>query len=104
MDVKRPNSRKKDQHRPLQDLPKFTQIGIFGSKLYHLATLARRQVHCGIKKFGDAMICLFSAAFLHMLSESTSSFLSPPTPIQKRIYVKQIRNKNFRSIIAYVCI
>jgi hypothetical protein len=28
------------QHLPLQDLPKFTQIGIFGLKIYHLATLA----------------------------------------------------------------
>jgi hypothetical protein len=23
----------------LQDIPKFTQVGIFGSKIYHLATL-----------------------------------------------------------------
>jgi hypothetical protein len=29
----------KKQHLPLPDLPKFTQIGIFGLKLYHLATL-----------------------------------------------------------------
>jgi hypothetical protein len=29
----------KYQHRPLQDLPKFTQIGIFGLKIYQLATL-----------------------------------------------------------------
>jgi hypothetical protein len=27
-----------DQHFPLQDPPKFTQIGIFGLKTYHLAT------------------------------------------------------------------
>jgi hypothetical protein len=27
------------QHHPLQDPPKFTQIGIFGLKIYHLATL-----------------------------------------------------------------
>jgi hypothetical protein len=26
---------------PLQDPPKFTQIGIFGLKMYHLATLVR---------------------------------------------------------------
>jgi hypothetical protein len=29
----------KNQQLPLQDLPKFTQIGIFGLKIYHLATL-----------------------------------------------------------------
>jgi hypothetical protein len=28
-----------DQHLPLQGPPKFTQIGIFGLKIYHLATL-----------------------------------------------------------------
>jgi hypothetical protein len=28
-----------DQHLPLQVPPKFTQIRIFGSKLWHLATL-----------------------------------------------------------------
>jgi hypothetical protein len=28
----------KYQHLPLQDLPKITQIGIFGLKIYHLAT------------------------------------------------------------------
>jgi hypothetical protein len=27
------------QHQPLQDPPKFTQSGIFGMKIYHLATL-----------------------------------------------------------------
>jgi hypothetical protein len=27
------------QHLPLQDPPKFTQNGIFGLKIYHLATL-----------------------------------------------------------------
>jgi hypothetical protein len=27
------------QQNPLQDLQKFTQIGIFGFKIYHLATL-----------------------------------------------------------------
>jgi hypothetical protein len=29
------------QHLPLQDPPKFTQNGIFGLKIYHLATLVR---------------------------------------------------------------
>jgi hypothetical protein len=28
------------KHLPLQDHPKFTQIRIFGLKIYHLATLA----------------------------------------------------------------
>jgi hypothetical protein len=41
-----PNGRKKDQmaiiiyqHLPLQATPKFTQIDIFGLKIYHLANL-----------------------------------------------------------------
>jgi hypothetical protein len=36
----RPNSYTIYQHLPLQDPPKFTEIGIFGLKIYHLATLA----------------------------------------------------------------
>jgi hypothetical protein len=39
----RPNGHKIYQHLPLQDPPRFTQIGIFGSKICHLATLL--QVH-----------------------------------------------------------
>jgi hypothetical protein len=35
----RPNSHIIYQHLPLQDLPKFTQIGILGLKICHLATL-----------------------------------------------------------------
>jgi hypothetical protein len=31
------------QHLPLQEPPKFTQIGIFGLKINHLATLTWRQ-------------------------------------------------------------
>jgi hypothetical protein len=31
------------QHLPLQDHPKFTQIGILGFKIYHLATLIDRK-------------------------------------------------------------
>jgi hypothetical protein len=31
------------QHLPLQDPPKFTQIGILGLKIYHLASLV--EVH-----------------------------------------------------------
>jgi hypothetical protein len=37
----RQNDRKIDQHLPLHEPPKFTQIGIFGLKLCHLATLPR---------------------------------------------------------------
>jgi hypothetical protein len=33
------------QHLPLQDPPKFTQIGIFGLKIYHLATLLDMSRH-----------------------------------------------------------
>jgi hypothetical protein len=35
----RPKGHKTYQHFPLQDPPKFTQIGIFGSKTNHLASL-----------------------------------------------------------------
>jgi hypothetical protein len=34
-----PNGRKIDQHVPLQDPPKFTQIGSFWFENWHLATL-----------------------------------------------------------------
>jgi hypothetical protein len=43
-----PNGRKIDQHLPLQDPLKFTQIGIVGLKIYHLATWGR----------GIASVCL----------------------------------------------
>jgi hypothetical protein len=35
----RPNGHKMYQHLPSQDPPKFTQNGILGLKIYHLATL-----------------------------------------------------------------
>jgi hypothetical protein len=35
----RPTGHKINQHLPLQDPPKFTQIGLFGLKICHLATL-----------------------------------------------------------------
>jgi hypothetical protein len=35
-----PNGHKIYQHLPFQDPPKFTQFGIFGLKIYHLAALA----------------------------------------------------------------
>jgi hypothetical protein len=35
-----PNGRIIYQHLPLHDPPKYNQIGIFGLKIYHLATLA----------------------------------------------------------------
>jgi hypothetical protein len=34
-----PNGLKICQHLPLQDTPKFTQMVIFGLKIYHLATM-----------------------------------------------------------------
>jgi hypothetical protein len=37
--LNRPNDNKIDQDFPLPDPPKFTQIGIFGLKTNHLATL-----------------------------------------------------------------
>jgi hypothetical protein len=37
----RPIGHKTYQHLPLQDPPKFAQIGIFGLKICHLATLAK---------------------------------------------------------------
>jgi hypothetical protein len=41
----------KYQYFPLLDLPKNTQIGIFGLKIYHLATLKRAQkIHSLIQK------------------------------------------------------
>jgi hypothetical protein len=38
--LNRPNGHKIYQDFPLQDPPKFTQIGIFGLKTNHLATLS----------------------------------------------------------------
>jgi hypothetical protein len=43
--------RGKIKHLPLQDPQKFTQIGIFGLKMYHLATL----LEMGIVGFFDAL-------------------------------------------------
>jgi hypothetical protein len=40
------------KHLALQDLPKFTQIWIFGLKIYHLAALDETlQVHAAFKKY-----------------------------------------------------
>jgi hypothetical protein len=39
MALKETECHKIDQHLPLQDRPIFTQIGIFGLRVYHLATL-----------------------------------------------------------------
>jgi hypothetical protein len=41
------------QHLPLQYPRKFTQIGIFGLKIYHLATLSRRETQTSKKRFGS---------------------------------------------------
>jgi hypothetical protein len=40
----RTNGHKMYQQLPLQDPPKFTQIRLFGLKIYHLATPAKRQL------------------------------------------------------------
>jgi hypothetical protein len=37
-----PNGHKIYRHLPLQDPPRFTQIGVWGLKIYHLATLVCR--------------------------------------------------------------
>jgi hypothetical protein len=46
-----PNGHKIYQHFPLQDTPKYTQIGIFGLKINHLVTLVF--VCCSKKKSGN---------------------------------------------------
>jgi hypothetical protein len=57
-----PNGHKIYQHVPLQDPPKFTQNGIFGLKLYHLATLLRAGRHECIKIFRQVVHLSFVAA------------------------------------------
>jgi hypothetical protein len=53
------------QHLLLQDSPTFTQIGIFGLKIYHLATLTLHSSHL---KF-DSKICILASDFgQHCLS------------------------------------
>jgi hypothetical protein len=49
----RPNGLKIYQHLQLQDPPKFTQIGIFGLKICHLATLLLQegQAYLGIVSY-----------------------------------------------------
>jgi hypothetical protein len=50
------------QYRRLQDPPKFTQIGIFGLKIYHLATLLRSQFRgttVGLASFSKKKIYQF---------------------------------------------
>jgi hypothetical protein len=46
MAVNRPNGKMIYQHLPLKDPTKFTQIGIFGLKIYHLATLVGMNDDC----------------------------------------------------------
>jgi hypothetical protein len=57
-----PNGHTIYQHLPLQDRPKFTQIGIFGWKIYHLATLAwTKQCRCLVRYYvtgRDVSLCL----------------------------------------------
>jgi hypothetical protein len=55
----RPNGHKINQHLPLQDPPKFTQIGIFGMKICHLATLvmASKSVS-GLTDYKEYQFCV----------------------------------------------
>jgi hypothetical protein len=56
-----PNGHKIYQHLPLQDPPKFTQIGILGLKIYHLATLpSLAKVH-----FSPALRYLHLCTYMH---------------------------------------
>jgi hypothetical protein len=51
--LNRPNDRCKIyQHLPLQDRPKFTQTGIFGLKLFHLATPVLRFCKSNVQRRG----------------------------------------------------
>jgi hypothetical protein len=38
MEINRPDGHKIYQHLSLKDTPKFTQIGIFGLKIFHLCS------------------------------------------------------------------
>jgi hypothetical protein len=78
----RPNGHKIYQHISLQDTRKFTQIGIFGLKICHLATLPKRASVCSRAKDSkvDVMfICLIVGGFGTSLSLSLS--LSLPLPL-----------------------
>jgi hypothetical protein len=44
------NGHKIYQHLPLQDHPKFTQVGIFGLKIYHLVTLELGAIFAPVSK------------------------------------------------------
>jgi hypothetical protein len=70
----RPNGHKICQHLPLLDHPKLTQIGIFGLKICHLATLGRSRLYpfSGIQlKFSTKLV--FSTTEFD-LQEPTSIF------------------------------
>jgi hypothetical protein len=51
-----PNGHKIYQHIQLQDPPKFTQIGIFRLKIYHLATLLETRLLHIIKEFRKRLV------------------------------------------------
>jgi hypothetical protein len=52
-----PNGRLIWQHLPFQDPPKFTQIGIFGLKICHLATLVVSRITIQrVETFNDPLL------------------------------------------------
>jgi hypothetical protein len=52
--IGRPNGHKTCLHPPLQGLQKFTQIPIFGRKIYHLATLVPMVTRARVRPLGCA--------------------------------------------------
>jgi hypothetical protein len=77
MVVKRPNGNVLYQHLRLQDPPKFTQIGIFGLKMCHLANLSRKVVSSVLGTYlgqalpGCSLLTGFSA---EVLGEKLTAF------------------------------
>jgi hypothetical protein len=51
MTVNRPNDHKNYHHLSFQDNPKFTKIGTFGLKIYHLATLLPDTIFTALNLF-----------------------------------------------------
>jgi hypothetical protein len=86
-----PNGHKIYQHFPFQGPPKFTQSGIWGFKIYHLATLdACRSARPALKKGEPVM------AALHWYEQTFSStFHSLTIPLLGMIF-KMISPKNGR--------
>jgi hypothetical protein len=59
-----PKGHRTYQHFPWQDPPKFTQVGIFGLKINHLATLLPSQFQLKIPIFIRRKV---GATYLHLL-------------------------------------